>query len=240
MYAVFAIRKSNASVLMWLSRLAILAFCFVFVPRTLAHSIASSPTFVPESFVGLGMAPWCAVIPLFGVIVLTLATAIGGWTSPSAALRTGLIAGWILIFQYAPAITGKEPDGKSALVGLAFTILGMGLLLVRWKFGDPPKTPLHLGERERAEKFAAENGLAFVDIERHPLDPEVVSLLRAETIRRHTVLPIRKAKDILYVAVLDVNDVAAQDAAREDSGLRIVPVTCERGPLLAAIDRFTS
>lgn len=150
MYAVFAIRKSNASVLMWLSRLAILAFCFVFVTRTLAHSFASSPAFVPDSFVGLGIAPWCAVIPLFGVIVLTLAKAIVGWTSPSAALRTGLITGWILIFQYAPAITGKEPDGKSALVGFVFTILGMGLLVVRWKFGDPPNTGLTEVEIQRA------------------------------------------------------------------------------------------
>jgi type IV pilus assembly protein PilB len=60
----------------------------------------------------------------------------------------------------------------------------------------------------RAAHFGAEE----IDLERVPFTAELLACVPAELARRHRVLPIRKSRDSLFLAVADPSDLDAIDS----------------------------
>ncbi|CAN5305154.1 N/A [soil metagenome] len=95
-----------------------------------------------------------------------------------------------------------------------------------------------LSDREVASARAAQLGLQFVDLAEYPVDRGAVALVPAALLRRHSVLPIARDSDSLFVATADPRDLLALDDVRANAHLTVRPVLAESADLLAALDRF--
>ena len=82
------------------------------------------------------------------------------------------------------------------------------------------------GELEQMEARASEMGLPFVDLERIKPDVEAIALVPLELIKEHRLLPIKLAGNQIWVAMENVNDIKAQDAIRDLTGLKVNPCMC--------------
>ncbi|MEQ1935940.1 MAG: ATPase, T2SS/T4P/T4SS family, partial [Fimbriimonadaceae bacterium] len=89
-----------------------------------------------------------------------------------------------------------------------------------------------VGEREALQAQAQEMGIAFVDLDRQVVESSALNVVREQVAKTHSVLPVKKDGNNLYVAMSDVSNIPAQDAVRLASGLRVIPVMA----LPAAID----
>lgn len=91
-----------------------------------------------------------------------------------------------------------------------------------------------LFEPELAAALAEQNGLRFVDLVRHPLDPRAAARLPIEVARRMFAVPVRFMDDgRLEVAVADPADVD-QEALERILGSRIEIVVGERSAIQEA------
>lgn len=93
-------------------------------------------------------------------------------------------------------------------------------------------------EREIASAQATSLGLQFVDLTRHPIDPEAIKAVQGHIVKRYNVLPIKRDGNRLMVAV---SNLKASTAGLEDirlvSRCTIYPVLAAKGDLEDAIKR---
>ncbi|MEO7454128.1 MAG: ATPase, T2SS/T4P/T4SS family, partial [Fimbriimonadales bacterium] len=82
----------------------------------------------------------------------------------------------------------------------------------------------HLGEREMLEAKAQEEGLSFVDLDRYIIDASAINMVPERIVKNHTVIPVRKEGNVLYVAMRDPNNIQAIDDVRMVSRLDVKPV----------------
>jgi type IV pilus assembly protein PilB len=89
---------------------------------------------------------------------------------------------------------------------------------------DPfEKTLLDLGlggEREVLQMRAREMGMAFVDLERTPIDAVAVAVVSKELCERHRVLPLKLVDRHLWVAMANPQSIQAIDELGRVSGCR--------------------
>ncbi|WP_193509438.1 GspE/PulE family protein [Cryobacterium sp. BB736] len=95
-----------------------------------------------------------------------------------------------------------------------------------------------LTEAQVASARAAQAGLPFVELIEYPVDRTAVSMVPAALCRRHEVIPIALAEDILTLAMVDPGNVFAVDDVRTATRMRVSVVVAEKSDLLAAIDRY--
>ncbi len=95
-----------------------------------------------------------------------------------------------------------------------------------------------VGEREALQAQAQELGIAFVDLDRQQIDSSALNVVREQIAKNHSVLPVKKEGNILYVAMSDVTNIPAQDAVRLASGLRVIPVLALPGAIDDAIRKY--
>lgn len=227
----------HLNALIWSVRIATALVCLVFVPYTVLKAFSTSPNYVSECLHLAGLPRWFTVIPVVSVFVLALRTVYGliafgrEWSIYMTATMM------LVIFQFAPAITGRDPSSDGSAMGLAVPVLVIIYTVLLWRFkeADPP---IPMGERESLQSMAAEKGMVFVDLDRHTPDPAAVALLSRDTIVKHSILPVRLDKKTLYVAMKDVNDVAAQDVARAEAGMPIIPILALPDKIDEAIRRI--
>lgn len=81
-------------------------------------------------------------------------------------------------------------------------------------------------------------GLSFVDLSEYPIDRTAVALVSAALCRRHKVLPIHIAGDMLTLAMVNPDDVFALDDVRAATRMRIVPIVAEQADLMQAVEKF--
>ena len=82
----------------------------------------------------------------------------------------------------------------------------------------------HLGEREMLEAKAQEEGLTFVDLDRYSIDASAINLVPERIVKNHSVIPVRKEGNVLFVAMPDPNNIRAIDDVRMVSRLDVRPV----------------
>src|SRR5688572_25368007 len=82
----------------------------------------------------------------------------------------------------------------------------------------------HLGEREMLEGKAQEEGIAFVDLDRYTIDASAINLVPERIVKNHTVIPVRKEGNVLFVAMPNPNNIQAIDDVRMVSRLDVKPV----------------
>lgn len=80
------------------------------------------------------------------------------------------------------------------------------------------------GEREILQAKARERGLAFVDLERTPIDPAAVASVPGNLARTHEAMPVKRLDTQLWVAMATPNSLRAIDELGQASGCRIIPV----------------
>ncbi len=95
-----------------------------------------------------------------------------------------------------------------------------------------------VGEREALEAQAQEMGILFVDLDRHQIESSAINVLREQIAKNHSVIPVRKEGNNLWVAMNDVNNIPAQDAVRLASGLRVIPVLALPASIDDAIRKY--
>jgi len=91
-------------------------------------------------------------------------------------------------------------------------------------------------EKRILQAYAHQLGVSPWHLEAdHPSD-EALACLTCEACREYVMLPVEKRGDLLLVAMANPSDVAAIEAARNLSGLRVEPVLALHGRVLSAIE----
>ncbi|MEX2503731.1 MAG: ATPase, T2SS/T4P/T4SS family [Egicoccus sp.] len=95
-----------------------------------------------------------------------------------------------------------------------------------------------LSEKDLVAALAAQIGLDFVDLADTDVDPRLATLVAANTLRKHSVLPYAVRDGKLLVAMSDPSNVVAIDDVRTITKQDVQPVVATRDDIHAAIDRF--
>ena len=122
----------------------------------------------------------------------------------------------------------KEPQPPQLLVAQAQHKQRLGKTAVALGF---------VAEQEIAQFLAEFLRLPFAELGDADLAPSVVGLIPEELARRHCLIVMQKAGEVLTVAMADPLDVRAVDAVRVATGCRVTKVVCSPTQILQAIDR---
>lgn len=96
------------------------------------------------------------------------------------------------------------------------------------------------GIREVTMAKAQEQGIGFVDLDRVPPEPSALNVVPERIVKNHTVIPVKKDNNVLYLATADPNNIPAIDDVKMASGLRVVPVAAVREAIEDAIRKHYS
>ena len=81
-----------------------------------------------------------------------------------------------------------------------------------------------VGEREVMQARAQEAGIPFVDLDRITIESSALNVVGERIVKNHTVIPVKKEGNQLWLAMGNINNIQAQDDVRMSSGLRVLPV----------------
>ena len=94
-------------------------------------------------------------------------------------------------------------------------------------------------EDQLARALAARFGLDHVDLEEFDVDVGAVSLIPADTARRHRAVPIGfLSRRVLYLAMADPADVVALDEIAMMTGHELQPAVASAAAVLGVVERF--
>jgi type IV pilus assembly protein PilB len=93
-------------------------------------------------------------------------------------------------------------------------------------------------EREMLEPKAPEDGFAFVDLDRYQIDSGAVNMVPERIARNHSVMPVRKEGNVLYVAMPNPGNIQAIDDVQMVSRLKVTPVRAVPGAIEDAIRKY--
>jgi len=80
-------------------------------------------------------------------------------------------------------------------------------------------------------------GLPSVDLSQVKVDPALLKLIPAETIKKYRVLPIKRAGAVVTLAMADPSDVFALDDIAFMTNLQILPVVAPQAAIRRALDK---
>jgi hypothetical protein len=144
-------------------------------------------------------------------------------TTPSG--RSGFLADVIVELGLAEPDAVEQATRESRLNGatLAAVLLGRGVL----------------EEQDLARAVAERHGLAMVDLDTFPVDPDAVALVSRGTARRYGVLPAGFAPDgSLMLAMADPGDSLAIDDVAVMTKLEVTPVIASRTQIDSALEQL--
>ncbi|MDQ2985428.1 MAG: Flp pilus assembly complex ATPase component TadA [Armatimonadota bacterium] len=96
----------------------------------------------------------------------------------------------------------------------------------------------YVGEREMIEGKAQEEGLNFVDLDRYQIDSNAINMVPERIVKNHTVIPVRKEGNVLYIAMPNPNNIQAIDDVRMVSRLDVKPVRAVPEAIEEAIRKY--
>ncbi len=102
----------------------------------------------------------------------------------------------------------------------------LGSILVRMGF---------LEEGKLLNFLSQQFGIPAVDLSQMAVDPALVKLIPAETIKKYRVLPLKRAGSVITLAMADPSDVFALDDIKFLTGYTIDPVVASESAIVAAI-----
>lgn len=96
----------------------------------------------------------------------------------------------------------------------------------------------YLGVREMLEAKAQEEGIGFVDLDRHQIDSGAINMVPERIVKNHLVIPVRKEGNMLFLAMRDPNNIQAIDDVRMVSRLDVKPVRAVPEAIEEAIRKY--
>ena len=144
-------------------------------------------------------------------------------------------------------ISATQPDNRRRTLGSH--LIAAGLVSgeqVDLALAEQRRTGQRLGEilvgqgvlfeEDLARTLAEISGMPFQDLNLDPPDPTVFDALPEAFFRRRSVLPVRRVKGALVMAILDPRDIQTLDDLRTLVPGSIRPVVFASGPLLMALE----
>ena len=96
-----------------------------------------------------------------------------------------------------------------------------------------------VGEREVLQAKAQEMNIGFVDLDRlPPIDSSALNVVPERLVKNHSVIPVRKDGQTLWLAMANTNNIGAIDDVRLASGCRVHPVLAVPGAIEDAIKKY--
>ena len=95
-----------------------------------------------------------------------------------------------------------------------------------------------VGEREVLQAKAQEMGIAFADLDRVSIESSAINALPERVAKNHSVVPVKKQDNVLYVAMHNTNNLQAIDDIAMASGCRVIPVLAVPGAIEDALKKY--
>jgi type IV pilus assembly protein PilB len=95
-----------------------------------------------------------------------------------------------------------------------------------------------ISEDQIIEVLELQFGVPHVDLKKYFIDPEIPRLINERLARRYTLIPIKKDKGKLIVAMADPLNIFAIDDIKIVTGFEVVPVIATSQEILDAIDQY--
>ncbi|SDK52619.1 type II secretion system ATPase GspE [Natronincola ferrireducens] len=92
-----------------------------------------------------------------------------------------------------------------------------------------------ISEKEIIEVLEFQLGIPHVVLDSYYIDPEIPRLIHEKLARRHTLIPIKKDRGKLVVAMVDPLNIFALDDIKIATGLEVEPVIATKDDILNAI-----
>lgn len=93
-------------------------------------------------------------------------------------------------------------------------------------------------ENQIIEVLEFQLGIPHMDLDKHYIDPEIPKLISENLARRHMLIPIKKERGRLLVAMANPLNIYAIDDVKIATGLEVEPVISTRQGILNAIDGY--
>lgn len=106
------------------------------------------------------------------------------------------------------------------------------------KLGDALVEQGYITEKQLLEVLEVHLKIPSVSLYRFPIDDGLIDLVRKETARENTLLPIQQQENILTVAMNDPLDYYAIDDLELSTGFTIKPVIATKDDILQAINKY--
>jgi type IV pilus assembly protein PilB len=94
-----------------------------------------------------------------------------------------------------------------------------------------------VGEREVLKAKAQEMNIGFADLDRVAPEPSALNVLPERIAKNHSVVPVKKQDNNLYVAMANTNNLQAIDDIQMASGCRVIPVLAVPGAIEDALKK---
>ncbi len=95
-----------------------------------------------------------------------------------------------------------------------------------------------VGEREVLEAKAQEMGYPFVNLDSITIDSSALNVVPERLAKNHSVIPVRKDGNQLWLAMANINNIEAADQVRMISGCRVHPVMAVPGAIEDALSKY--
>lgn len=96
----------------------------------------------------------------------------------------------------------------------------------------------YIKEEEIIEVLEYQLGIPHMDLDKYFIDPEIPKLIPEKLARRHTLIPIRKERNKLIVAMSDPLNIFAIDDIKIATGFDVEPVIATRKNILNSIEQY--
>jgi len=106
------------------------------------------------------------------------------------------------------------------------------------KLGDALLREGFITEQQLIEVLEFQLGIPHINIYQYPIDQDVLQLIPKELAKRHYVMPIRKDKNKLFVAMADPMDYFAIEELRMATGCHIEPAIATKDELYRTITKY--
>lgn len=93
-------------------------------------------------------------------------------------------------------------------------------------------------EKQIIEVLEFQLGIPHMDLDKYYIDPDIPRLINENLARRHSLIPIRKDRDKLIVAMSDPLNIFARDDVKIATGLEVEPVIATRNDIVNAIEQY--
>lgn len=106
------------------------------------------------------------------------------------------------------------------------------------KLGDALLREGYISEQQLIEVLEFQLGIPHININQYPIDLEAVQLVPKDLAKQHLLMPIRKDKNKLLVAMADPLDYFALEELRMATGYHIEPAIATKDEIYRAITKF--
>ncbi len=95
-----------------------------------------------------------------------------------------------------------------------------------------------VSEKQIIEVLEFQLGIPHMDLDKHFIDPEIPKLLNEKLARRYSMIPVKKDRGKLVVAMVDPLNIFALDDIKIATGLEVEPAIATEKDVLNAINQY--